>query len=132
MKALAWGLAAVAAVTLTAPAGSRNDYRWEYLGSKRVNISADRDIIRVGSSEGTFRKLQFVVRENGIFFNSMTVEYSNGGDDIIPLQFHVPAGGRSRLIDLRGGDRSIRNIKFSYRAVNNGRGRAQIEVFGRR
>jgi hypothetical protein len=125
-------LAAVAAVTLTAPVDSRNHSRWEYLGGKSVKVSGDRDIIRVGASEGDFRKLQFVVRENGIFFNSMTVEYSNGADDNIPLQFHVPAGGRSRLIDLRGGDRYIRNIKFSYRSVPNGRGRAQIEVFGRR
>lgn len=134
MKILAWGMAAaaVATVATAVPVDSRQIGRWEYLGGKSVKLSADRDIIRVGASEGDFRKLQFVVRENGVFFNEMTVEYSNGADDSIPLQFHIPAGGRSRLIDLRGGDRHIRNIKFSYRAVRNGRGRAQVEVFGRR
>jgi hypothetical protein len=132
MKTFGWGLVAAAVVATAAPADARNYDRWEHLGSKTVKLTSDFDIIRVGAREGDFRKLQIVVRENGVFFNSMVVEYSNGGDDNIPLRFHIPPGGRSRLIDLRGGDRYIRNIKFSYRAVRNGRGRARVEVFGRR
>jgi hypothetical protein len=133
IKALVLGvLAAVVVAIGIPPADARHHQRWEHLGSRSVRLVADRDVIHVRMIEGDFRKLQLVVRENGVFFNSMVVVYSNGADDAIPLQFHIPAGGRSRLIDLRGGDRYIRRIEFSYRAVRNGRGRAQVEVYGRR
>lgn len=125
-------IAAVLVAVGIPPADARDNQRWEHLGSRSVRLMADRDVIHVGMIEGDFRKLQLIVRENGVYFNSMVVVYSNGADDIIPLKFHIPAGGRSRLIDLRGGDRYIRRIEFSYRAVRNGRGRAQVEVYGRR
>lgn len=131
-RAAIFGLVASATVAYAVPADARNNWRWEHLGSRSVTLRGDRDVIGVRRLEGDFRKLQIVVRENGVFFNSMVVVYSNGADDNIPLQFHISPGGRSRLIDLRGGDRYIRRIEFSYRSVPNGRGRAQVEVFGRR
>lgn len=132
IKTFGWSMVATALVAIAVPADARDNQRWEHLGSKTVKLNGDHDVIIVGSHEGDFRKLQILVRENGVFFNSMVVVYSNGGNDQIPLSFHIPAGGKSRLIDLRGGERSIRRIEFSYRSVRNGRGRATVEVFGRR
>jgi hypothetical protein len=132
IKYIGWGIVAAAVVAASAPADARNNYRWENLGSRSVKLSGDRDVIGVRRLEGDFRKLQIVVRENGVFFNDMVVVYSNGADDAIPLRTLIRAGGRSRLIDLRGGDRYIRRIEFTYRSVPNGRGRAQVEVYGRR
>jgi hypothetical protein len=132
MKTFGWSMVAAAVVAVAAPAGARNNQRWEHLGSTNVKLNSERDVINVGAREGDFRKLQLLVHENGVFFESMVVVYSNGGDDNIPLRFHIPPGGRSRLIDLRGGDRYIRRIEFQYRAVHNGRGKARVEVFGRR
>ncbi len=132
MRNYGWAALAAAVVTVAAPSVARNNARWEHLGSRSVTLSGDRDVIGVRRLEGDFRKLQIVVRENGVFFNDMVVVYSNGADDNIPLRTLIRAGERSRLIDLRGGDRYIRRIEFTYRSVPNGRGRAMVEVFGRR
>jgi len=131
-KTYSLALAATIALLVSTPADAQFHDRWEHLGSRSVMLARDRDAIVVGMIEGHFRELQIVVRNNGVFFNEMTVIYSNGGNDSIPLRTLIPAGGRSRLIDLRGGDRFIRRIEFSYRSVPNGRGRALVEVYGRR
>jgi|LauGreSBDMM110SN_4_FD.fasta_scaffold10174_3 hypothetical protein len=131
-KKYSLALAATIVLLVATPADAQFHDRWEHLGSRSVMLARDRDAIVVGMIEGHFRELQIVVRNNGVFFNEMTVIYSNGGNDSIPLRTLIPAGGRSRLIDLRGGDRFIRRIEFSYRSVPNGRGRALVEVYGRR
>ncbi len=131
-KKYSLALAATIVLLVATPADAQFQDRWEHLGSRSVMLARDRDSMVVGMIEGHFRELQIVVRNNGVFFNEMTVVYSNGGNDSIPLRTLIPAGGRSRLIDLRGGDRFIRRIEFSYRSVPNGRGRALVEVYGRR
>lgn len=120
------------ALLVAAPADAQNRDRWEHLGSRTVMLARDHDVVGVGMIEGHFRELQIVVRNNGVFFNDMTVVYSNGENERIPLRTFINAGGRSRLIDLRGGDRFIRRIEFTYRSVPNGRGRATVEIYGRR
>jgi len=45
----------------------------------------------------------------------------------------IPAGGETRVIDLKGGPRVIRRVEFTYEAESRGRGRrATIRLFGRR
>ena len=105
--------------------------RWEVLGRRSVSLTHDHDTIQVGFTEGTFRRLRLAVRGNGLFVNSMTVVYRTGGHDMIPLRYHIPQGGESRDINLRGGNRVSRRVDLSYRSVHNGRGHAEVILSGR-
>jgi hypothetical protein len=126
-----WIGCVAAMVALATPAVSREESRgWERLGTRSVKLHAERDVILVSSTKGDFRKIQLRVRDNGVFVNSLVVVYGSGADDRIPMAYHIPANGRSRVIDLRGGDRVIRRIELNYRSVRNHRGKATVHVYG--
>jgi hypothetical protein len=104
--------------------------KWVKLGERRVRLVADHDVIPVTFLKGTFRRIKLKVRHNGIFVNDLVVVYSSGGTDSIPIRHHIGAGRESRAIDLRGGERFIRSIQLTYRAVRNSRGHSEVSVYG--
>lgn len=104
---------------------------WEKLGERTVRLVRDYDVIPVALLRGDFRRIRLRVRENGIFIDELVVVYANGNRDHIPMQYHIPKNGESRIIDLRGGERHIRSIQLYYRSVRNSKGRAVVQVYGR-
>jgi hypothetical protein len=107
-------------------------HNWVRLGSRRVRLFADHDVIPVTLLKGNFRKIKLKVRENGIFIDRLVVVYSIGGTDNIPVQFNIKKGDETRVIDLRGGGRNIRSIQMFYRSVRNSKGTAEVIAYGRR
>jgi len=105
---------------------------WTRLGTTRVNGRLDRDVIRVGAGRGTFRQLRLRVRGNSLRFFDLTVRYGNGSIDRLPVRSFIPQGGYTRAIDLRGRDRFIRDIIFTYGRFPTGPGPTFVEVWGRR
>jgi hypothetical protein len=102
------------------------------LGHRNVRWLGDRDIIHVGLHEGEFRRIFFTVEDNDIFIHKLNVIYSNGVDDFILIEWHIPAGEQSRVIDLRADERNIRRVEFSYRRVTNFDGPAEVTLWGLR
>jgi hypothetical protein len=126
----AWlALAMVALTPLHAVAGEEG---WVLLGTRDVNLTADRDIIHVGADSGAFNRIRLDVKGNGLFVFDLNVVYSSGGHDNIPLQFQIPENGSTRAIDLRGGNRNIRHVEMIYRRPANGQGRTTVELWGHR
>ena len=105
--------------------------RWDYLGLRKVNKTFDRDEILITSSEGSFNALKFKVKYRAITMYDMKVHYGNGTVEDIPLRVHIPAGGESRLIDLRGRNRVIKKVVFRYETKAHKGKRAEIRLFGR-
>ena len=113
--------------------GVANADQWVKLGERVVNDRLDHDSLSVTGSRGDFEALKFVVRRRPVHFLDVKVHYANGDTQDVSLRAVIPAGGESRVIDLKGGDRVIRTIEFWYEAESARRGRrATIEVFGRR
>jgi hypothetical protein len=106
--------------------------RWEKLGERKVNLIADRDVIQVGKREGGFRQIRIHVLDNAVTVESVVVVYGNGGNDDLPVRALIPAGGKSRVIDLRGGKREIRRVEMRFKSIRTGKGRATVEVWARR
>ena len=104
---------------------------WEKLGSKKVNYRVDKDVIRVGKHEGTFRKLKVVVTKGGLNMHRMVVHYGNGSKEEIKLKHNFSRRSDSRIIDLNGRNRIIQKITFLYDTKNISRRRATVHVFGR-
>jgi hypothetical protein len=105
---------------------------WVELGCKEVNFSlgADRDVIRVGRSEGRFKAIRLLARGNDVEMLDLKVVYANGAPDDIPVRSMIRQGSRTRPLDLRGRERAIRQVDMVYRKPLNFRGRATICVEG--
>lgn len=103
---------------------------WQQLGFTVVDFKVDRDFIVVTGADH-FRKLKFKVLDNAVNMVNMHVVYENGGIDNIDLRFLIPAGGESRVIDLKGNSRRIRKVEFWYKSQRPGfRGKAKIWLWG--
>src|SRR5262245_21397730 len=92
--------------------------RWDYLGEANVDGGSDHDRIKVGGGRGTFRALQIGVERAAIDFQYILVHFENGGQDRLELRGRVPAGGRSRVIDLKGNNREIDSVEIWYARGN--------------
>ena len=105
---------------------------WKKLGAKKVSFQLDKDIIHLGKNDGAFRKLKIVVSGGNVNMHKMTVEYGNGRKDNIPLSHTFSKGSDSRIIDLEGGKRVIKDITFWYDTKNFSKKRATVHVYGRK
>jgi hypothetical protein len=123
------GMAGVLATAATAGVAEAFPI-WVPLGHKRVGLFVDHDVIHVVPFIN-FRKIKLQVTGNGLYLYDLKVVYRNGGVDHIPVRWHIPQGGGTRVIDLRGGDRFIRTVQFWYGKLPNGRGRTDVHLFGR-
>ena len=105
--------------------------KWDFLGSRKINKVYDRDVIYVTHTEGTFNALRIMVTNRPITLYDMKVYYGNGKVEDIPVKVHIRAGGTSRVIDLRGGNRVIKKVVFRYETKTKTGKRAEIKLFGR-
>jgi hypothetical protein len=105
------------------------DTGWELLGEKRVDRRGDRDIIKVGRREGRFRKIALEVKDNDVEIKDLKVFFLRGPPQDVKVRERIPEGGRTRPIDLIGGDRVIDRIELVYRTRGRGE-RATVAVYG--
>ena len=103
---------------------------WKKLGTKKVSYNVDKDVLRVGITEGGFTKLKIHVTGGAVRMGKMVVEYGNGSKENIQLRHNFTKGSNSRMIDLKGGKRIIKNITFLYTTKNVSKKRATIHVLG--
>ena len=88
--------------------------RWKILGKKKVNHTVDHDTIHVTGVRGDFRRIRLRVANVAVDFHRVVVHYANGESDNVEIRGRVPAGGYTRIIDLRGHDRVIHRVDFWY------------------
>ena len=122
-----WMLAAIAALAVAMPARAQ---QWVLLGTRTVDTVVDHDTIVVTAGLGTFRRIQLKVSGNGLYVYDLDVLYGNGAGDDIPIRLHIPEGGQTRVIDLRGAERVITAVTLSYERPADGDGATVVEVWG--
>lgn len=104
---------------------------WEFLGTKTVNYELNRDVLRVTPKEGTFTKLKLLVTGGSLNMYKMIVQYGNAKKEEINLKHNFNRRSDSRIIDLNGGKRLIRDITFNYGIKDRSRRRAKVHISGR-
>jgi hypothetical protein len=104
---------------------------WELLGSQKVGFIADKDVIQVGRKDGDFSKIKLRVKGNEVEFLDVKIVYANGQSDDIKVRNKIRAGGETRDIDLKGGDRFIRRVELVYRSRPSFKGQATVELWGK-
>lgn len=104
---------------------------WVYLGEAHVDGAFDHDKIKVGRSEGTFKAIQLRVDRAAIVFRHVVVHYANGTSEEVQVRQRIRAGGSTRDIDLRGGERTIESVELWYERANFGSRRPRVRLYGR-
>jgi hypothetical protein len=125
-------MAALAATLFAAMPAKAQPAAWVELGCQRVNFGLDRDVVRIGRSEGGFRAIRLRARGNNINVLDVKVVYGNGEPDDIPVRAVIRAGSSTAAKDLRGVDRGIDRVELIYRSQPNFRGEGLICVDGMR
>ncbi len=105
---------------------------WVLLGQRIVTDRLDHDSIAVTAARGDFSAIKLTVHRRPVDVHRVVVFFANGESQEIELRSTIPAGGESRVIDLRGGDRVIRSVELWYDARSLAGRRAVVRVFGRR
>lgn len=104
---------------------------WVELGCKQVSLfGRDRDTVEVGRQEGRFKAIRLHVRGADVEMLDLKVIYANGAPDDIPVKAVLRQGERTRPLDLRGYERSIRRVDMVYRTIPNFKGLARVCVEG--
>lgn len=108
--------------------------RWEKLGERTVKFASERDAISC-KGKGTFTKLKIHVKDAPVEFGKVLVRYSNGSTQELQVRQVIPAGGETRVIDLRGNQRAIKEVIFYYKSKKGYKWgkhkRATVSVWGR-
>lgn len=104
--------------------------RWEYLGEANIDGGSDHDRIRVGRGKGTFRRIQILVQKGAVVFDRLAVHYGDGSSFPAAIAGRVPAGGRTREIDLPGASRVIESVEVWYQRGNWGNAKPKIRLMG--
>lgn len=105
---------------------------WQRLGQRQVAFRTDRDTITVTGVEGRFSKVMIEVQENGIEVLDLKVHFGNGETADVQVRERIPAGGRTRAIELAGEARVINRVEALYRTEDRRDGRATIVLWGLR
>ncbi|MFL6216484.1 MAG: hypothetical protein ACJ74J_21555 [Blastocatellia bacterium] len=104
--------------------------RWQSLGTAYVDGARDRDMIRV-NARGAFTALQLGIKGGEIEFQRVVVHFENGGQQELEVRDRIPAGGKTRIIDLSGERRRIESVEFWY-SKPTWRTRPRVQAWGRR
>jgi hypothetical protein len=120
-------LAGVVFLGLAAVASAQ---RWEYLGEANVDGVADHDRITVTAAKGEYRAIQIRVEKGPIRFDHVIVHFGNGASDPIYVRTLIPAGGKTRVIDLPGNRRVIESVEFWYERASLTSAKPKVALWG--
>ena len=121
-------LAAVLFGATTADAKGWDNKGWVKLGERSVDGKFDKDKIAV-STKDRFSKLTLVVENSDMELLDFEVTFLNGETFHPDAKHYFKEGSRTRVIDLPGDQRIIKEINLKYKNVKGG-GKASVEVWG--
>jgi hypothetical protein len=106
--------------------------KWVYLGEANVDGAIDHDNIVVTAAKGSYRAIQIRVEKGAIRFDRVVVHFGNGVPDPISIAGRIPAGGKTRVIDLPGDRRVIERVEFWYERGNWASAKPKVRLWGMR
>jgi hypothetical protein len=124
LKALRTAAAAAALTFLLSP-GARAQ-SWELLGTTTSEPRIEQSIIQMGKRDGQYQAIRLEVQRNDAQILDVRVVYGNGRTESFQVRDIFRAGSSSRRIALSGGDRFLKQVVVTYRAL----GPVQVNVYG--
>ena len=91
---------------------------WHRIGKVTVDFAKDRDQIDVLGAN-SFAKIKFKVEKEPIDLISLEVYFDSGDKQDIAVNSKIKEAGESEVIDIKGGERSLKKIVFVYKTLPN-------------
>jgi hypothetical protein len=121
------------AVTLLAAANARaadEDKDWKVMGDAEISRKSGTATIDVGGEEGLAKRIKFEVRGTDVEFKKVTITYENGDPEEIEIRDSVRRGGRTRAINLKGGNRVIKKVLVAFKTDKDADRNARLVLMG--
>jgi hypothetical protein len=104
---------------------------WTHMGARQVDFRSDHDVIRM-EGQRKFNSILLAVEGADVEISNVSVNFANGEHFAPDLRLVFEENSRSRVIDLPGDARDIRNIEFRYRTLRRGgNDKAIVHVYGK-
>lgn len=110
--------------------GKQQSFDWEPLGCKDVSFGIDRDVVKVGRKDGSFKSIRLNVKQAPIDIFDLRVVFGNGQRQDIRVRTTIKPNEDTRPIDLAGETRGIDRVEMIYKSVPNFKGKATVCVQG--
>ncbi len=103
---------------------------WHKIGETTVNFQKETDEISVIGAD-RFASIKFKIEDAPIDLISMEIYYESGDKQDVKINMPIKAPGESKIIDLNGGERSLKKIIFKYKTLPNRKDvKAHVEILG--
>ena len=103
---------------------------WHKIGETNAMFKSDRDVLTVLGAD-KFKAIQIKVTDAPIRLEDLEVYYENDTKEDIQVRSEFKKGEKSRVINLKGGDRKLKKVVFVYHSIPNWKGeRAHVELYG--
>jgi len=124
-----FGITALTQATSQPEAGTRDS--WQLLGTTEAKYTSDHDAIIIVGPYDHFKKLKFKVTDAPITLKRLIIRYDDGGtNESVEGSYHIPEGGESRVLNLKGKKRNLKTIEFFYDARELKNGKAVVSLYG--
>ncbi len=87
---------------------------WVKIGEKVVSVNSENDVIR-SVHKGFFSKIKLQAKNYPIEVRKITVYFTNGSSKTMRVRTNIKAGGDSRIINLPGSRRMIREVVVQHK-----------------
>ena len=116
---------AATALTVAAPAAAQ--LTWVELGSREVSDRVERDVIHAEGGQ-IYNQIRLCVDRAPVRFHDVDVRYSNGATQSLSVRDLVARGRCTAPLDLRGRNRDIESVTFTYEAASLRRRTARVRL----
>ena len=121
---------AVLAIAPSRASAADDDKDWKVLGDAQIEKKGGTATIDVGGEEGLVKRIKFEVRGTDVEFKKVTITYENGDPEEVDVRDKVRRGGKSRAIDLKGGNRVIKKVLIAFKVDKDADRDARIVLMG--
>ena len=103
---------------------------WHKIAETNVDFKKVRDEVSIIGAD-RFSAIRFKVVDAPIDLQDLEVYYESGDKQDITVRTPIQINGESRVIDLNGGERSLKKIVFVYKTLPNRKDiKAHVEIWG--
>jgi len=103
---------------------------WQKIGEITASFNTENEsIVVMGADE--FSSIRLKVTDAPIHIDRVQVFYENGEMEEVNVDNNLQEGGQTRVIDLKGANKELKRVAFTYRTLPNYKGdRADVELYG--
>lgn len=105
------------------------ELRWTVIGHNTVDFRNDKGQLYHKLPDAQFTQIRLGFQGGDISMHHCTIHFADGEIQTVPLRKKFDAGSMSKVIDLRGGKRSITKVEYFYTPSHLAKKKTTIELW---